>query len=134
MARTYWLCNCGVRVPVEKRKCAACGSYRRKKHVAPNAVTLRDDTYEIYKRANAAIHGVTDESCGVCGKPRSQERRHDRDHGHHKGSLSFGKPRGLACVHCNMNMPRNLTLDLARLIVAYLERVEAYYQAEEAAA
>jgi hypothetical protein len=30
-------------------------------------------------------------------------------------------------------MPRQLTLERARLIVAYLERVEAYYRQEEVA-
>jgi hypothetical protein len=89
---------------------------------------LQRDSYDVYNAANAAIHGVTDESCGVCGKPRSQERRHDRDHGHNRKENSYGRPRGLACVHCNKHMPHGLTLELARLVVAYLERVEGYYQ------
>ncbi len=93
-----------------------------------HARTLRDDSYETYTQANAAIHGVTDESCGCCGKPRSQERRHDRDHGHNKTELSYGEPRGLACVYCNKHMPIGLTLELARLVTAYLERVHAYYE------
>jgi hypothetical protein len=38
-----------------------------------------------------------------------------------------GKPRGLACYQDNNIMPRQLTLARARLIVAYLERVEAFY-------
>ncbi len=68
----------------------------------------------------------------AAGKPRSQERRHDRDHDH-----VTGLPRGLACAGnsgCNALMPRQLTLPRARLIVAYLERVEAHYASREAVA
>jgi hypothetical protein len=63
----------------------------------------------------------------VCGKPRSQERHHDRDHDH-----TTGLPRGLACPGnqgCNALMPRWLTAARARAIADYLERVEAYYAA-----
>jgi hypothetical protein len=74
------------------------------------------------------IHGVEDESCCVCGRPRSLERRHDRDHDHLKGSVSFGKPRGLACVSCNRIMVRELTLERAEAICAYLRRVKTYWE------
>ena len=42
-----------------------------------------------------------------------------------------GLPRGLACPGnqgCNALMPSQLTLERARLIVSYLERVENYYR------
>ena len=118
----YWVCRkCGERWERTKQKCA-CGRKRPAARVPKHARTLRDDTYQVYCDVNAVIHGVTDEACGVCGKPRGQERRHDRDHDH-----VTGHPRGLACVYCNKHMPRGLTLELARLVVAYLERVEVYY-------
>jgi hypothetical protein len=53
----------------------------------------------------------------------------DRDHDH-----LTGLPRGLACPGnqgCNALMPSQLTLERARLIVGYLERVEAYRAREE---
>lgn len=129
MTALYWLCRCGTRNEKPKRKCVNpdCSRSRPKKRVPQHARTLRDDSYEVYVKAAEEIHGVTDERCCVCGRPRSQERRHDRDHGHLKGDPSFGKPRGLACVSCNRLMPRELDLARARLIVAYLERVEAHY-------
>jgi len=135
-ARKYWTCPaCSTRNERIKRKCANedCRRSRPKARVPAHAETLRDDSYETYNAANAAIHGVTDESCGVCGKPRSQERRHDRDHGHRKGDLAYGKPRGLACVHCNKHMPVGLTLELAEAVTAYLRRVENYYRERDAA-
>lgn len=128
--RRYWSCRkCRHRNErTSSRRCAGCRENTKPKlRVPKHAVTLRDDPYARYVEVNALIHGVTDEACGVCGKPRSQERRHDRDHDH-----VTGNPRGLACVYCNKHMPRGLTLDLARLVVAYLERVEAHY-AERAA-
>lgn len=93
-----------------------------KARVPKHAVTLRDDSYEAYCRVNEQVHGVTDESCAVCGRPRHEAMRHHRDHDH-----VTGNPRGLACFGCNRLMPRDLTLERARLIVAYLERVEAFY-------
>jgi hypothetical protein len=95
---------------------------------------LRDDPYPVYEEANGAIHGPafggewTADCCGVCGKPPSTARHMDRDHDH-----STGLPRGLACPGnrgCNALMPKQLTLQRARLIVAYLERVEAYRREE----
>jgi len=124
----YWSCSCGARNERIKQRCATCRRSRPKPRVPRHARTLRDDPYETYCRVNEQIHGVTDESCAVCGKPRSQERRHDRDHDHRTGN-----PRGLACVFCNKHMPVGLTLELARLIVAYMERVESFYAMKEAA-
>src|SRR4051812_21831602 len=92
--RPYWVCACGAKLERTRRKCD-CGRARPKPRVPAHAKTLRDDSYEAYCEAALAILGVGDESCCVCGRPRSQERRHDRDHGHLKGDPSYGKPRGL---------------------------------------
>ena len=92
-----------------------------------HARTLQTDTYERYVEVSKQIHGVSDESCCVCGKPRSQERRHDRDHDH-----KTGHPRGLACHICNRVMVKELTLERAQAVVDYLARVENYYRKEEA--
>lgn len=130
MARRFWSCRkCSHRNErTSSRRCGGCGELTKPKARVPaHAQTLRDDGYAVYVEVNRSIHGVTDEACGVCGKPRAQERRHDRDHDH-----VTGLPRGLACVYCNRHMPRGLTLELARLVVAYLERVEAHYAREAA--
>lgn len=128
MAKRYWLCKCGERLERTRQKCE-CGGKRPARRVPKHAKTLRDDSYAVYVAVAEEIHGVADESCCVCGRPRSLERRHDRDHGHLKGSVSFGKPRGLACVSCNRLMPRELTVERAELIAAYLRRVDVYYAA-----
>jgi hypothetical protein len=127
--KRYWTCPCGTRNERIKRKCTntECNRSRPKPRVPKHAVTLRDDTYEAYTAAARAIHGVADESCCVCGKPRIQERRHDRDHGHNRTELAYGRPRGLACVECNRLMPHKLTAERARLIAEYLERVATFY-------
>ena len=124
MAKRWWLCKgCGQRWERTKQKCAVCIRKRPPARVPKHARTLRDDSYEVYKTVNETIHGISDESCGVCRKPRSQERRHDRDHDHRTGN-----PRGLACHICNRVMVRELTLERAQAIVDYLARVEAHYQ------
>lgn len=120
-----------------------CEGKRRKKRRPRHAEVLRGDTYPVFVQAAREIHGVTDESCCVCGKPRSQERRHDRDHDHRTG-----KPRGLACpgnTGCNVLMLPWVTHETAlgiwiakeragepdaerwHMIAAYLGRVETYY-------
>jgi len=148
MAKKYVLCRqCGTRNDRAggRRKCS-CGAALPKRRVPKHAETLRDDSYAVYCKANEDIHGVADESCGVCGKPRSQERRHDRDHDH-----KTGKPRGLACggnQGCNVLMLPWITAATARgiwdakqfhsepdaerwaLIAAYLVRVEIFYARE----
>lgn len=121
MPSKYWSCACGERWPRTKQLCT-CGKRRPKRRVPAHARTLRDDSYAVYTQAAAAIHGVTDESCCVCGRPRHESMHHHREHDH-----VTGNPRGLACFQCNKLMPRLLTVERARLIIAYLERVEAYY-------
>ena len=99
---------------------------RPKRRVPVHARTLRDNTYEHYVQVSREIHGVEDESCTVCGRPRHEAMRHHRDHDH-----GTGQPRGVVCFQCNSLMPRLLTLDRSRLITAYLERVEAHYAGQE---
>jgi len=151
---SYWLCRlCRTRnIRTASRKCQACGKATKpKKRTPKHAETLRDDSYAVYVHAARDIHGVSDESCCVCGKPRTQDRRHDRDHGHLKGSADYGRPRGLACGGnrgCNVLMLPWVTADTAagiyaakkgagepdahrwHLIAQYLHRVQAYYQRE----
>lgn len=138
----YWTCpKCGTRNERIKQKCGGevaavtagsvgtepCRTSRPKRRVPVHARTLRDDTYADYLDVAREAHGVTDESCCCCRKPRAQERRHDRDHDHLRGSVSFGRPRGVLCVPCNRLMPRELTVERSRLITAYLERVQDHY-------
>ena len=129
MPSRYWLCpGCATSHPRIRQKCE-CGRSRPKRRVPKHAQTLLRDTYDDYARINDEIHGKAfpdqwwPDYCGVCGKAPSTARHMDRDHDH-----ITGKPRGLACPGnqgCNALMPRQLTLERARLIVAYLERVEA---------
>ena len=122
----YWSCpKCKFRNEATRsRKCGGCSELSRpKRRVPPHARTLRDDNYERYAGLSVAIHGGEPESCGLCGKPKPESRKHDRDHDHRTGL-----PRGLACVRCNRELLRHSTLDEARAVVAYLERVEAYYR------
>lgn len=121
MAPKYRLCpKCKYRYERVKRKCPSCGKARPKKRVPKHAETLRDHSYEFYCQVAEVLHGVKDERCCVCGKPRG-ERRHDRDHDH-----LTGFPRGLACVQCNRIMVHRLTIERAEQIVGYLKRAEKY--------
>lgn len=131
--KRYWLCQgCGTRNERRKIRCVnpGCNRRRPKRRVPAHARTLRDDPYLAYVAVNAELHGAAfggdwqPEFCGVCGKPPSTTRHHDRDHDH-----TTGLPRGLACPGnqgCNALMPHQMTLERARQVVAYLERVEAY--------
>jgi hypothetical protein len=124
--RKTWLCpKCGARNEhrTSSRKCQECEQLTKPKRRVPlHARTLRDDSYETYAVLSNSIHGGENEACGVCGKPKGETRRHDRDHDHRTG-----RPRGLACWFCNRELLRNATLEQARAVVAYLERVEAHY-------
>lgn len=128
-----------------QQKCGTegCEGRRPKKRMQRHKEVLRGDTYPLFVQAARDIHGVTDESCCACGKPRSQERHHDRDHDH-----ITGKPRGLLCPGdrgCNVLLVPWVTAATARGIAeakrlageqdaerwdwlaGYLERVEVYY-------
>ena len=160
MPSRYWTCPCGTRNERVKQKCAneECSRRRPKKRVPVHARTLRDNTYEDYAVVNTVVHGRAfggewdGHCCGVCGKPPSQDRRHDRDHGHRRGSVDYGRMRGLACpgdLGCNVLMLPWVTAATAagiaeakyvagesdaerwELIAAYLERVEAHYAGVE---
>ena len=113
-----------------RRKCQNCREALPKRRVPGHAKTLRDDAYDRYVEVNDAIHGAG-EDCGCCGKPRVFPNKHERDHGHKRQEMSYGKPRGLACTYCNKTVLGSLTLAEHRAAVAYLERVEAFYTAEE---
>jgi hypothetical protein len=130
MARRFWTCpkGCGGRWERSFVKCRTegCTGRRPAPRVPKHARTLRDDSYSHYESVNAELHAEafggewTPDCCGVCGKPPSTARHMDRDHDH-----VTGLPRGLACPGnqgCNALMPRQLTLERARLIVGYLER------------
>ncbi len=144
---SFWSCSCGERWPRTKQKCS-CGKRRPKKRVAKHARTLRDDSYATYVQVSREIHGVTDESCCACGKPRTLERKCDRDHEHNREVAWYGKPRGLLCGGnrgCNVLLLPWITPRVAGGIYAsklyehapdadrwgllwrYLERVEAFY-------
>jgi hypothetical protein len=84
--------------------------------------TLRDDSYAMFEQTNAGLHAAahggewTPDCCGVCGKPPSQDRRHDRDHDHRTGER-----RGLACggnTGCNVLMLPWIDAATARAIAA----------------
>lgn len=148
-SRPYWTCRrCGFRNLRAHVNCrgADCAARRPKKPTRAHRRVLQGDTYPLFVQANEQIHGVSDESCGVCGKPRSQERRHDRDHDH-----LTGNPRGLACpgnTGCNVLMLPWISADVAQaiftaklragepdarrwdLIAQYLRRVEDFYRAQ----
>lgn len=129
-----------------RRKCQGCAAPLPKRRVPTHARTLRDDSYEKFVQVAREIHGVSDESCCVCGKPRSQERHHDRDHDHRTGQA-----RGLACggnQGCNVLMLPWVTAATAGgiaeaklaagepdaerwfMIASYLDRVRSFYASE----
>lgn len=80
--------------------------------------------YEEWAEFSVLVHGGELDHCAVCQRAPIKIRRWDRDHDHRTG-----KARGIACVRCNRELLRNTTLEEARLVVAYLERVERYYAA-----
>jgi recombination endonuclease VII len=144
--RRRWTCpECKtLNAPGRVRTCSTCGKVTKpKRRVTRHAQTLRDEPYAVYVQLAAAIHGVTDESCNVCGKPRPESRRWDRDHDH-----VTGKARGIVCGGnngCNVLMAKWITAPVAlaiaeskraagepdaerwALIAGYLGRVATYY-------
>lgn len=148
MTKKYTLCKwCSTRNDRAggRTKCVVCGKPLRKLPQARHKLILRDG-YAPFVRAAREIHGVTDESCCVCGKPRPQEGRWDRDHDH-----ITGVARGLACSGnqgCNVLMAKWVSAATShgiydakraasesdaerwRLIAAYLHRVERFYARE----
>jgi hypothetical protein len=108
-----------------RRKCAGCGANLPKRRVAKHAETLRDTPFPKFAALSVEIHGGELGDCAVCGRGPSENRNPDRDHCHRTG-----RARGLACVRCNRELLRNSTLEEARAVVAYLERVEAFYAQE----
>lgn len=121
----FWTCRkCSFRNErTASRKCQGCGEQTKPKARVPkHAETLRDHSYDHYARLSRIIHGGEPEACAVCGKPKGDNRKHDRDHDH-----KTGNPRGLACVYCNRELLRHADLEQARAVVRYLERVELFY-------
>jgi hypothetical protein len=134
---SYWTCpklDCRHRnVRTSSRKCSNCGRLTKpKRRVPEHAATLRDDSYAVYVEVNEQIHGAG-EDCGCCNKPRVFPNKHERDHGHKRDELSYGRPRGLACTYCNKTVLGSLSLAEHRAAVAYLERVESFYERQAVA-
>ena len=137
-APRYWVCvKCGFRNERRgnSRKCqnpeCLSPTGRRKKRVPPHARTLRDDDYAAYEAFSVEVHGGEPGACALCGKPQPETYNHERDHGHKRDELSYGKPRGLLCTYCNKERVGHLSLMEARQVVAYLERVEGHYAERE---
>ncbi len=158
MASRWRVCRkCGVRYERIKKRCPGCAAKAPKPRVPKHARTLQDDAYSVFETFNGEVHGPAfpgdwaKDHCGVCGKPPSQDRHHDRDHGHLRGSLTYGKPRGLACggnSGCNILMVPWVTAETAQgiaeakneacesdterwyLIAGYLKRADDHYRKE----
>ena len=79
-------------------------------------------TREDFASLNVTIHAGTEDRCPCCGRDLVEDGMNQREHDHRTGW-----PRGLTCWYCNHQLLRNHTLETARMIVAYLERVERYY-------
>lgn len=132
--KRYWLCpGCGTRNERTKQKCVGegCRRSRPKPRLPKHAEAIRGDNYEtVYVPLAAVVHGVTDESCNLCGRPRGVGRHH-RDHGHNKDELSFGKPRGILCFQCNNRLPREATEEWLHKAYLYLRRVRKFYEVRQ---
>jgi len=103
------------------RKCRGegCGKPKPKRRVPVHARVLRDTSYDEAARLSQLIHGGDLEACGVCGRPRGESKRHDRDHDHRTGKL-----RGLACFNCNRELLRGHTEETLQACLDYLRRAK----------
>ena len=70
-----------------------------------------ETAYETYIILNDGEH------CGICLRPRPEERRLDRDHDH-----KLGQPRGLLCRGCNMRLQYWMTPEWLEAAAAYLRK------------
>lgn len=128
-ARPYWSCPCGFRNERAHVNCrgANCHRTRPKKRVPKHAEVLRDTPYEQYAELSMQIHGGELHRCACCGKAPTKVKRHDRDHDHR----IVGRARGICCSYCNRERLRGIAdAAEARMVLAYFERVERFYQTE----
>lgn len=148
LPRKYVACPCGTRNDRigGRTKCVNCDRPLRKLPQQKHKAVLREG-YAPFVEAATTIHGVTDESCCnyACAKPRTLERRNDRDHDHRTGEA-----RGLLCPGdngCNVLLAKWITAATARGIAdaklasgepdaarwdglaGYLMRVQLHYEA-----
>jgi hypothetical protein len=82
---------------------------------------MRDLSREDFAALNHLIHGARIDQCACC-LTSLEDAGPNRDHDHRTGWA-----RGLTCYRCNHQLLRFHTLETARMIVGYLERVERYY-------
>jgi hypothetical protein len=108
--------------PARKRLCEACGKARpaRKR---PAHMAARDLPYEFYVEINGGS-----EACGICGRPRSPERKHHRHH-EHKGE---GFPLGLLCHVCNRVIGHRLMMASGGDVLGWLRKAVEFYERAEA--
>jgi hypothetical protein len=71
-----------------------------------------EEPYEVFLEANGGVN-----RCGICGKEPPLHRDHE-----HRGE---GKPRGLLCFPCNLQLKHTSTPKWLRAAAAYLERAES---------
>jgi hypothetical protein len=99
MARRYWTCRkCKYRNErTASKKCLNCEALTKPvtKKPAHEAGLL---SYEEHVEINQVVHGLDENTCGICKRPRASEGfRLDREHAHFGGYY----PRGLAHWQCN---------------------------------
>lgn len=99
--KTTWKCSrvtagekCGHENPNRFKLCRACGKERPPRQRAAHLAAL-DQPYEVFVQANGGV-----DACGVCGRPPSETRRLDRDHGH----VGEGVVRGVLCHRHNRGL------------------------------
>lgn len=68
-------------------------------------------SYETYVEINDG------EFCGICGREPESGKRFHRDHDHRTG-----KPRGVLCFPCNLQLKHSSTVEWLRAAASYLER------------